>query len=323
MATIRKKGKTWHCQIRKKGFPTVTKTFRTKSNAESWAKIAESEMVRGVYTDTSEAESTTLREALERYQVEVSAHKKSHNNELSTIRLWKERPLADSSLASIRQVDIAKYRDERIKEVGPASVRNELALLSHLFTIAATDWNMGIQNPVLNVRKPKPNKPRERRLSEDELQRIIAATESSELPAIIRLLTETAMRRGEVFSLRWDTIDLKKQTAHLLDTKNGESRYVPLSKRAIETLTSLPRRIDGNVFGITPNAATRAFSRARTRAKIENATLHDLRHEAVSRLFEDKGLKIMEVASVSGHKSLSMLKRYTHLSAEIIAQKLG
>jgi len=136
------------------------------------------------------------------------------------------------------------------------------------------------------------------------------------------LLTETAMRRGELSKLRWEQIDFKNSVARLIDTKNGEDREIPLSSRAISALKSLPRRFDGKVVGMTPDAITRAFKRSCDRAGIEDARIHDLRHEGVSRLFE-AGLDLMEVASVSGHKTLGQLKRYTHLKAADLAKKLG
>jgi integrase len=323
MATIRKKGDLqWHVQVRKKGYAPVTKTFETRAQAERWATVIESEMARGVFVDRSEAEATTLSDALDRYQAEVSVLKKTASKERSIIKSWKSFALAGRSLASIKQADVAKWRDARLKVVGAATVRNEMALLSHLFTVAGKDWGMGISNPVLMVRKPAPVKPRDRRLSKDEIEKIIQATESQELPVVIRLLTETAMRRGELSKLRWDNIDMKNRVAHLLDTKNGEDRHVPLSSAAAEALKSLPRRIDGKVIGMTGDAITRAFARACRRAGVGDARVHDLRHEAVSRLFE-KGLGVMEVASVSGHKTLSQLKRYTHMSAAELARKLG
>jgi integrase len=323
MATIRKKGDLqWHVQIRRRGWATQSKTFETRAKAEQWAQIIESEMTRGVFVDRSEAEATTLSAALDRYQAEVSVLKKTASKERSFIKSWKSSALAGRSLASIKQADVAKWRDARLKVVGVATVRNEMALLSHLFTTAGKDWGMGISNPFLMVRKPPPVKGRDRRLSEDEINKIIQATESQELPVVIRLLTETAMRRGELSKLRWDNIDLKNRVAHLVDTKNGESRHVPLSSAAVAALKGLPRRIDGRVISMAGDSITQAFARACERAGVENARIHDLRHEGVSRLFE-KGLGVMEVASVSGHKTLSQLKRYTHMSAAELAKKLG
>ena len=97
---------------------------------------------------------------------------------------------------------------------------------------------------------------------------------------------------------------------------------MPLSSRALTVLTHLPRRVDGKVWGMRADSITQAFERACSRASIENLRFHDLRHEAASRLFE-KGLNPMQVAAITGHKTLQMLKRYTHLKAEDLAKMLG
>ncbi len=131
------------------------------------------------------------------------------------------------------------------------------------------------------------------------------------------------MRQGEIVSLDWKHIDLKKRIAYLPETKNGEPRGVPLSTSAIATFRSLPGSTTGKVFpGVTTEAIKRAFMRACQRAEIEDFHFHDLRHEATSRLFE-KSLNPLEVASITGHKTLQMLRRYTHLRAEDLAKKLG
>ncbi len=127
--------------------------------------------------------------------------------------------------------------------------------------------------------------------------------------------------------LLWQHIDLKHRVAHLPLTKNGEARSVPLSSKARAVLAALkPPDVDaptGPVFaGLTGEAVKRAFIRACDRAGLDDFHFHDLRHEATSRLFE-KGLNPMEVASITGHKTLQMLKRYTHLNARDLAAKLG
>ena len=122
--------------------------------------------------------------------------------------------------------------------------------------------------------------------------------------------------------MRWDNVDLKERVVHLEDTKNGEARNVPLSSQVIDTLKTLPRSMDGRVLPTTAEALKNAFERARKRASLEHLNFHDLRHEAVSRLFE-RGWNIMEVAAVSGHKDLQSLKRYTNLKAKDLALKMG
>jgi integrase len=130
------------------------------------------------------------------------------------------------------------------------------------------------------------------------------------------------MRQGEIVNLRWQHVDTKRRTAFLPDTKNGEARTVPLSTVVVDLLQALPRSITGEVFpGVTTEAVKQAFIRATRRAKIEDFHFHDLRHEATTRLFE-RGLNIIEVSSITGHKDLQMLRRYTHLRAEDLAKKL-
>ena len=130
------------------------------------------------------------------------------------------------------------------------------------------------------------------------------------------------MRRGAIAAMRWEYLDRKDQVLLIPETKNGTPRQVPLSTRALTTLDTLPRRIDGRVFAIHAASISRGFAETCKAAGIEGLTFHDLRHEATSRLFE-KGLNPMEVAAITGHKTLQMLKRYTHLKAKDLVARLG
>ena len=192
-----------------------------------------------------------------------------------------------------------------------------------------------LDNPVMKTRKPSvSNTARNRRLVDDEEQRLLAACEEygGFIGPVVRLALETAMRRGEIASIRWRDVDLNNRIVHLYETKNGEDRDVPLSPIAVGIFKSLSkvRRIDGLVFGIRADAITKAFGRVCERTKnqsgeiepIEDLRFHDLRHEATSRLFE-KGLRTEVVKAITGHKTYQMLDRYTHLKAEDIAKMLG
>lgn len=333
MATFRKRGPhQWQAQVRKKGYPLQTKTFETKAAAETWARATEYEMDQGLFVSRAEAESTTLGELLQRYLEEVTPLKKGASPEAARIRALLRHKLANRYVAGIRGVDIARYRDKRLKKVSPGTAKRDLVILSHLFEVARKEWGIHVYNPVRDIKLPPHAKARERRLrsgeekTEDEEIFLLAACQEARNPfllPIVRLALETAMRQGELVSLRWEHIDLNRQIAHLSDTKNGEARTVPLSSTAIRVLRSLPRSLHGQVFpGLTTEAVKRAYIRAVRRARIEDLRFHDLRHEATTRLFE-KGLNIMEVASITGHKDLRMLRRYTHLKAEDLAKKLG
>jgi len=339
MAYFRKRSGAWEATIDKKGFKRLSRTFDTKADAEAWAKVTESEMVRGVFVSRVESENTTLSEALDRYEREVTSKKKGFQ-ERAIIKKWKLHPLAQRSIASIQGKDMAAYRDQRLNEVSPNTVRLELAPISHLFTIAVQEWGMtGLINPVMQIRKPKLPSGRDRRLLPGEFDRIITASGSTVLPDIVRLALETGMRQAEIAGMTWNMVDLKKRTVTLLVTKNGDKRVVPLSSEAVRILSGLLRRIDGKVWGITSHAVAVAYRRAVSRARttyekeceekrekqdpsfLTDLTFHDLRHEATSRFFE-KGLNPIQVAAITGHKTLQMLKRYTHLKAEDLAEML-
>jgi integrase len=333
MASFRKRGPyQWQAQVRKKGHPLQTKTFDTRAAAETWARAIEVEMDQGTFISRAEAESTTLKELLERYLQEITPLKKGAATEATRILAFIKHPLAQRIVAGIRGVDIARYRDERLAEVSPATVKRDLTILSHLFEVTRKEWSIHVLNPVREIKLPPHSNARDRRLQtgkdgeESEEERLLEACREARNPhllPIVRLALETAMRQGELISLRWENIDLDRRIAHLPDTKNGESRTVPLSTTAIKVLRALPRSINNRVFpGLTTEAVKRSYTRAVRRTGIENLRFHDLRHEATTRLFE-KGLNIMEVASITGHKDLRMLRRYTHLKAEDLARKLG
>ncbi len=332
MASFRKRGSgQWQAQVRKKGYPTQTKSFRTRAAATQWVRSIEYEMDQGLFVSRNEAETTTVGELLDRYLIEYTADKKGAGPEACRIRMLLRHPLAKRFIASVRGLDMARYRDERLKKVSADSVRRELTILSQLFEVSRKEWGIFVHNPVREIKLPKKGKARDRRLqyaengSDSEESRLFAACRRCRNPyllPIVRFALETAMRQGEIVGLRWLHVDMARRTAFLPDTKNGQPRTVPLSSVAVEVLKALPRSIHGEVFpGVTTEAVKQAFIRATHRAQIEDLHFHDLRHEATTRLFE-RGLNIIEVSSITGHKDLQMLRRYTHLRAEDLAKKL-
>ena len=327
MPTIRKKGdRQWHVQIRKSGYPVQTKTFTTRSDADKWATIIESEMERGVFVSRTEAEATLLSEVIDRYRREVLPSKRGAASDESRLKTL-ETHFGVYKLAGITSTAVAKFRDERLNSVGPQSVIHEINLLNRVLKAATMDWGIALPGglPTAQVRKPTKPRGRDRRVSQDELDAILEHSESAELATIIALAVETAMRRGELAGLTWANIDLKKCIAHLPKTKTDSPRSVPLSKAAVAALKQFPRNLgEDKVFRLQAESISQAFERACEphRANLINLRFHDLRHEATSRLFE-KGLNVMEVATITGHKTLDMLKRYTHLKAEDLAKKLA
>ena len=332
MASYRKrKSGHWQVQVRKKGYPTQTKSFNSKAAAAQWVRSIEYEMDQGLFVSRNEAETTTVGELLNRYLEEYTPHKKGAGPETYRIRMLLRHPLAKRFIATIRGLDMARYRDERLQKVTSGSVRRELTILSQLFEISRKEWGIFVHNPVREIKLPKKGTARDRRLqdaeggSDSEESRLFAACRRCRNPyllPIVQFALETAMRQGEIVGLRWHHVNMARRTAFLPDTKNGYPRTVPLSTIALEVLKALPRSINGEVFpGVTTEAIKKAFIRATCRAEIEDLHFHDLRHEATTRLFE-LGLNIMEVSSITGHKDLQMLRRYTHLRAEDLAKKV-
>ena len=330
MATIRKRGDyQWQAIVKRRGYPVQRKTFTYRKDAEAWARDVETRMERGSWMDTAEGDRTTIAEALDRYAREIAPREKDGG--VRTVRRMKNilaHPIAQTALSRVGTADVARYRDDRLKAVKPNTVRLELAILSHLFTIAQQEWGMPyLSNPVKVIKKPSVVRDaRDRRLKGDEEERLLAACREygGAIEDVVVFAIETAMRRGEIASLRWGDVSLARRVAHLPETKNGTSRDVPLSRRAIEVLKrrgQVRKLNDDRVFGIEPNGISQAFSRVCKRAGIEDLRFHDLRHEATSRLFE-RGLDLMQVAAITGHKTLQMLKRYTHLKAEDLARML-
>lgn len=321
MASIGKRGDKWHVRICRKDHPTICKSFSLLKDAQTWAKNTELRLERG---EALGRETVLLSTLLQRYLTSVSPLKKGHKQEVSRINGWLKHPLASRDAASIKPAEIALYRDQQIRAgKANASIRIELSLLSAVYKCAKHEWGYALlSNPLADIKRPPPSRGRERRLEEGELDALLAATKGTSLSSLILLAVETAMRAGELLSLRWDNINIDKRTALLPDTKNGERRIVPLSSKALQILSTV-ERLGDTVFPISSSyTISNAFKRATRRAGIIGLRFHDLRHEAVSRLFE-RQFNTMEVASISGHKSLQMLQRYTHLRAEDLAQRLG
>jgi len=281
-------------------------------------------MERGIFVSRTEAEATLIKDLLQRYMNEVLPTKRSEQSDKSRIKTLLEA-FGDYRLASLTSTQVATFRDRRLQVVGPQSVIHEINLLNRVLKTATMDWGIALPGglPTSQVRKPTKPRGRDRRVEEEEITKILAATESTELRTIITIAVEAGMRRNELASLMWDDIDLKKQTAHLPKTKTDVPRTIPLSKAAVAALKKLGPKSEGRVFSLQAESMSQAFERACAahRANIAGLRFHDLRHEATSRLFE-KGLNVMEVAAITGHKTLDMLKRYTHLRAEDLAKKL-
>ena len=322
MASITKSQGIWRVRIRQLGIPHISKVFPRKKDAQQWAIQTERALQLGLLSPDHDC---CLGDLLDRYANEITSKKKSAPSELDRIHKICRHSIAAIRLSQLSSNDIAKYRDDRLKTVSGTTVVKDLLLISHAIKIAQREWGFRLaSNPVDNVTKPSVNKPRDRRLEDGEEEKLLKACRESSnhwfLP-LVQVAIETGMRRGELLSLTWDNVHLDKSWVHLPITKNGESRDVPLSAKARDIVSSLPRDISGKVFPIHVEALKSLWRRGMRRADLHDLHFHDLRHEATSRFFE-LGLNVVEVAAITGHKDLKMLQRYTHLRAEDLARKL-
>lgn len=327
MASFRQHGNGWQGRIRRRGYPDITKTFETKADAEKWARALESEIDKGQFVNVSEAQRTTLGDVIARYLAEVTPTMKGATEDTIRLKAIMRKPIARWSMANLSVARVAAFRDERLKEVSAATVIRELAYLSAIINHARREWGINVPNPVQMVRKPQSPQARSRVLTDEEVSKLLTALEptgrrSHWTQPIAQLALATAMRRGELLSLRWEHIDLQNRTAFLSDTKNGDSRTVPLSTAALQVLAGLPRHISGVVFPVKFFTLDAAFKRGVRRAGLDGVRFHDLRRTAITRMAE-KLPNVIELAAVSGHKSLMVLKRYYRPTAVELAKKLG
>ncbi len=327
MASFRQRNGKWQARVLRNGYPDQAKTFEAKADAEKWARSLESEIDKGQFVSISEAQRTTLGDVIARYLSEVTPSMKGVAEDTIRLKAMIRKPIARWSMANLSAARIAAFRDERLREVSAGTVIRELAYLSAIINHARKEWGINVSNPVQMVRKPPSPQARSRVLNEEEIETLLQVLEPTgrrncwTKPAV-QLALATAMRRGELLALRWEHVDLQGRTAFLPDTKNGDSRTVPLSSVAVKVLGGLPRHISGVVFPVKAFTLDAAFKRGLKRAGLEGVRFHDLRRTAITRMAE-KLPNVIELAAVSGHKSLMVLKRYYRPTAQELAQKLG
>lgn len=325
MASIRKVKDKWLAEVRLKGL-SVSKTHPTKIQAQSWA--IEQEQKHGKHGGV--VKGKTLKEALRRYALEISPQKKGARWEEIRLKKLEGDPLADILLINLTRDDMQAWIDRRGKQVKAGSVNRELTILSSVLRECRTSWKWMMDNPIIDTRRPKDPPHRDRRISDDEIKRILLALEYEEGCEVITirqqiaiaflLAIETAMRQGEIWGLTLDNIHLSKKYVTLPDTKNGTRRDVALSKRAIELLEKLMDGQKKELFTVSAASAGVIFRRALQMAEIKNLTFHDSRHEAITRLA--KKLSLLPLARMVGHRDPRSLMIYYNETASEIAESL-
>jgi len=269
---------------------------------------------------------------LQRYADEVSVGKRGERWERLRIGLICRDEVARVPLSQLSATDIAGWRDRRLGAISGSSVCRELNLLSHACSVAVREWRWLRENPCSGVRRPQAAPPRERRIHQVELDRLLVALgydrdEPPESPgarvgAALAFAVETAMRAGEICGLTWDRIDMDSRTARLDRTKNGSARTVPLSTEAARILRQvMDCSQDDPVFGLTTERLSAIFRKARMRAGLDDIHFHDSRAEALTRL--SQRVDVLTLARISGHRDLRQLQVYYRETPEEIAKRLG
>jgi integrase len=334
MATFEKRigssGKTtWRVRVRRQSGPWLTKSFPKKSTAEEWARNIEHKLDVGDHVPTSEARRYTLGDAIDRYLKAILPHASRRKNAREQTRLleWWRAELGPRSLQTISSSDVAAARDRLAtknsrsgKPLAGGTVNRHLAALSGVLKIAVTEFGWISKNPASKINKLAESKGRERFLNERERAALLEECRASSCAAllpIVQFALATGARKGEILALQWAGVDLERRTAHFLDTKNGESRTVPLAPVAVTVLQTWRKgRLPvGNVFAENQSTLDNAWQAAPDAAGLPDVRFHDLRHSAASYLAMS-GASLMDIAAILGHKTLAMVKRYAHLSEQ-------
>lgn len=322
MADPVKVGSRWRHRLMVHGV-RVSGTFDTKSAALKWEAHQRMALTQ---TEQQRAVNKTCADAFRRYELEVSRTKRGYRWEAGRLAAMAASSLGPVTMAQLSPSHIAAWRDERLRSVQGGTVTREMNLLSHVFSVARKEWQWLVTNPTRDVARPRAKPHRDRRISQDEIDRICIAlrwpndgsvmapeTVQQRIALAFLFAIETAMRAGEICGLRAG--DVHGRVARLKMTKNGYPRAVPLSPRAVEIWSMVP-----NGFGLTTPTLDAMFRLARQRAGVEGLTFHDTRHEAITRLASK--INVLDLARMVGHRDIKQLQTYYNATAEDIAQKL-
>lgn len=337
MASITQRSSSYRVRIFRKNDKPISKSFSSEPEAAQWLKKIQAQLELGLYQEEVKNQvnlKVGFSEAVEKYIPAHSVHKGNHQTEAGILRILANR-WEGRSLSAISKQDIVLLKDDLLAKGRAASTVNHyLNALSQLYQIAINEWGLRVTNPITGIKRMSEPQGRMKRLSIDAETALLSCCHNLKLDYladIIVVALETGMRCGEILSMRWEDVDLINRRVLLRDTKNGDSRQVPLSSRVKIILEQLSSRNTGElVFPHCRWAIRRHYTRvvkqsAKAHKGVQNPytdlRFHDLRHEALSRL-SDKGLNVMEIAHISGHRTLSMLRRYTHPNHEVLLKKL-
>jgi len=315
MAHIRKRKGSWQSIVRVHGYPPMTKTFKQKIDALRYSRDLENKLFRQS-NDIAKKKFPKMRDVLIRYRDEVVIHKRSKDMETKLINYLLAEGFVNYAINLVEPKLIAQYRDRALRSLKSSSVNRRLAIVSHCFTIAKKEWGYDISNPVLSIRRPTNPEPRDRRFSKAEISKILTCNRTSpHMKFIIELALELGMRRSEIANVKAQHV---KGNLLLIPVAKTKPRTIPLTPKAMQLLKyNLPIKMSSNAIHLS-------WKRICKRHGIEDARFHDLRHEALSRMFEVKSLNLPEVQLFSGHlEPRTLMRVYANLRPKDLADKLA
>lgn len=338
-----KNGVKYRVLVRLKGCPAQSATFARKTDAKKWAQDVESAIRDGRHFKTVEAKRHTVADMIDKYVSEVVPSKKDTENTTRHLYYWKEQ-IGAKLLADVTTALIVSIRDRLLKEPytttrqtaagmvaterlrSKATVNRYLAAFSHCLSIASSQWGWLESSPAQGIKKQAEPQGRVRFLSESERERLLDTCQASQNPllyTVVVLALSTGMRQGEIMNLTWDDVDFEAQRIILHDTKNGQRRAVYLAGKALGLLQDLMGKNLRNGSNLVfpgqaalnrgPASIRTAWLTALKKAEVPDFHFHDLRHSAASYLAMN-GAPLLDIAAILGHKTLSMVQRYSHLS---------
>jgi len=316
MAVYQKDG-NWYIDYYANGRRKREKIGTSKTLAETVLRKRKVEIAEGKFLDIKKEKKVKFEDFSDEYLELHSKLKKSYNTDCKIVGLLKN-VFVGKYLYEITSLDVERFKSRRAKDVSPATVNRALAVLKSMFNKAIV-WGKAEHNPCKAVKLFKENNQRLRFLEREEIDRLLANC-SEHLRPIVIVALHTGMRKSEILGLKWQDIDIKRNIIHLLDTKNGEKREVPMNEVVQKTIIGVLKHPESqyifcNDDGKPYGDIKKSFFTAVKKAGIIDFHFHDLRHTFASQLVMS-GVDLNTVRELLGHKSLEMTLRYSHLSPD-------
>ena len=316
MSTIRKQSNKWNAIVRVQGHPYISKTFVSKTDASRWANLTEVKL-RREDAGISKMKFPKFEDVARRYIEEISILKKCYKDERSKILQFVKESWAVYPINRILPHTINKWKENALKTLSGGSVNRKLDVISSMFTTFKREWGYPVDNPVLSIRRPKKAPPRDRRLSDAEIKKLLTGNRTSPMmKSIIEIALETGMRLSEIIRASHDRIEGNTLVIPIAKTK---PRVIPLTNKALKLLkdAELP-------FKISKWQVSKQFRKLCIGYGIKNAVFHDTRRNALTDFMRVHNLDVPSTMKIAGHSDPRMLLRlYNNLEVHHVAEKLN